>query len=171
MNKVYNAFLPDFIGKNKELNSTTRLVYSLLTTVIDDKGSCWVDLDYFMKKYNLGNIAIKRSLKILKEKGFIEIGDRNIVEKLKSKNLKGYGYGDKVCEWCGISTTVLCEHHYPIPKSKGGKKVVKICSNCHQEYHYNNSKITLILTTEELEYILNVREINMEDMFKWMFSE
>lgn len=40
-----------------------------------------------------------------------------------------------VCEWCGCKTNAIQKHHFPIPKSKGGKDTVNICPNCHYEYH------------------------------------
>ena len=40
------------------------------------------------------------------------------------------------CAWCKSDTLVLHEHHYPIPKSEGGTDIVKLCPNCHAEYHY-----------------------------------
>ena len=39
------------------------------------------------------------------------------------------------CLWCKTKTFYLHEHHFPIPKSMGGKETVKICPNCHSEYH------------------------------------
>ena len=41
----------------------------------------------------------------------------------------------KRCEWCGKRNYILHEHHYPIPKSKGGTETVLICPNCHSTYH------------------------------------
>lgn len=55
-------------------------------------------------------------------------------EEAKDIVMKMKGLGDK-CEWCGNKTFALQEHHYPIPKSKGGTKTVSICPNCHYEYH------------------------------------
>ena len=37
------------------------------------------------------------------------------------------------CEWCGCGCNIINEHHYPIPKSMGGTKIVRICPNCHSE--------------------------------------
>ena len=42
----------------------------------------------------------------------------------------------QICEWCGRKNYILHEHHYPIPKSKGGIETVKICPNCHTTYHF-----------------------------------
>ena len=58
----------------------------------------------------------------------------SVVKILKNKNK--FNNGDLTCEWCGTKTFMLNSHHYPIPKSQGGKKVVHICPNCHYEFHY-----------------------------------
>lgn len=55
-------------------------------------------------------------------------------EEAKNLVMKRKGQGNK-CEWCGSKTFALQEHHYPIPKSKGGTKTVSICPTCHYEYH------------------------------------
>lgn len=39
------------------------------------------------------------------------------------------------CEWCGTKTNAIHYHHYPIPRKNGGTELVKICPNCHYEYH------------------------------------
>lgn len=39
------------------------------------------------------------------------------------------------CEWCKCSTVVTHAHHYPISRSRGGKKTVRVCPNCHYEFH------------------------------------
>lgn len=59
----------------------------------------------------------------------------DIVNLLKNKNMRGLGVGSSTCQWCGVNTSVLHEHHYPIPKSKGGTETVAICPNCHHEFH------------------------------------
>lgn len=59
----------------------------------------------------------------------------DIVNILKNKNLSGFGVGGSICQWCGVNTSVLHEHHYPVPKSKGGIETVSICPNCHHEFH------------------------------------
>lgn len=73
-----------------------------------------------------------------------------ICELLKSKNLHGHGIGKMVCEWCKINTITLQKHHYPIPQSQNGKKVVKICANCHQEFHSILSKENFFIKDREL---------------------
>ena len=56
-------------------------------------------------------------------------------EQIKADVLTDKGEGEKICEWCGCKTTILHNHHFPIPKRLGGKEVVHICSNCHTEFH------------------------------------
>lgn len=63
------------------------------------------------------------------------IVNESLYEQIKTDILDKKSDGDKVCEWCGCQTTILHNHHYPIPKRKGGKKTVSICSNCHSEFH------------------------------------
>lgn len=58
-----------------------------------------------------------------------------IASYIQGKRLDGLGLGNYMCVWCGIKTTSLHKHHYPIRKSQGGSSVVEICPNCHQEFH------------------------------------
>lgn len=55
-------------------------------------------------------------------------------EQIKEDVLKE-DLDDKICEWCGAKTSILHNHHYPIPKRLGGKEIVKICPNCHSKFH------------------------------------
>lgn len=64
----------------------------------------------------------------------------NEYENIKNEMLNQKDDNTQVCEWCGINTSVLHKHHYPIPKRYGGKDVVNICSNCHNEFHNLESK-------------------------------
>ena len=80
------------------------------------------DLAYVQKRY-LPFFSIKtiqRSLSFLLDKEIV----------LKSKHNCKFK-----CEWCGCGCNVINEHHYPIPKSMGGTKIVRICPNCHYEFH------------------------------------
>ncbi len=151
------AIMPAFIRDDKSLGGGAKLLYALLTLDIDEEGYCYLHAREFAKKWNLSHSTVNRTLRILEKKGYIEIGDKNIVEHLKAKNLHGLGYGDKVCEWCGVKTTVLEEHHYPIPRADGGKEVVHICPTCHREFHNNYSLIRLVLPKSELQQILALR--------------
>ena len=88
--------------------------------------------DYLMS-YAAPKITISRIKKELKKLGYIEeetfdpYQAQNKVIREKNSGI--------TCEWCGYKTNAIQEHHFPIPKCKGGKEVVKICPNCHFEYH------------------------------------
>ena len=78
--------------------------------------------------------TIQRSLEFLLDKGYIK--SRKIKpEEAKEIVLRNKNNCKFKCEWCGCGCNVINEHHYPIPKSMGGVKTVKICQNCHYEFH------------------------------------
>ena len=64
--------------------------------------------------------------------------------------MNGLGIGNRQCQWCGVKTLYLQEHHYPVLKSKGGKDIVSICANCHSEFH-NKLFIGLVKNEEVKE--------------------
>lgn len=49
-------------------------------------------------------------------------------EDAKEFTINSFNTGEE-CDWCGIRCLVLHKHHYPIPKTAGGKDVVYICPN------------------------------------------
>lgn len=94
----------------------------------------------------LSKITIKRSLKKLIEIGKIKEIILTSEEKrgmLYEKQLTGMGIGNKTCEWCGYKSSVLHEHHYPIPKIEKGTEIVNICANCHYEYHHIRNELII----------------------------
>lgn len=79
-------------------------------------------------------------LKALTIIGFLEkvpvFTDEQIKEILCSKTPQQVPtYLTHQCEWCNCLTGFLHNHHYPVPRSKGGEKTVTICPNCHSEFH------------------------------------
>lgn len=93
--------------------------------------------DNFIQDYPCIRVSRKRLSRIIRKlinEGLFKRGKINheeIVEKLKSKSIeKPY-----ICEWCGENVATVDEHHYPVPKSKGGTEVVRICPNCHCTFH------------------------------------
>jgi hypothetical protein len=40
------------------------------------------------------------------------------------------------CEWCGYLVFAIQEHHYPVPRCKGGTETVAICGTCHADFHW-----------------------------------
>lgn len=68
-----------------------------------------------------------------------ELGLIVVPEKLSSEDARAFAVENShkglKCDWCGMESYVLHEHHYPIPKCRGGKDTVHICPNCHSTYH------------------------------------
>ncbi len=60
---------------------------------------------------------------------------QNIKAVLCQKTPQQLAIAEQTCQWCKCSTIATQEHHYPIPKSQGGLETVKICANCHFEFH------------------------------------
>jgi hypothetical protein len=58
------------------------------------------------------------------------------VSILKAKTPQRLEPGHETCSWCQCETLTLNEHHYPVRKAHGGTKTVRICANCHAEFHY-----------------------------------
>jgi hypothetical protein len=158
MQKNYYAIIPANVRYDKELPSSAKLLYGELTALSNEKGFCWATNEYFAELYGVHNKSISRLISQLEKKGYVKIShDDEIVQKLKDKNLKGYGIGNEICSWCQINTSVLHGHHYPIPKSKGGTEIIDICPNCHHEFHYHEKRIELILDKEILDEINELR--------------
>lgn len=79
---------------------------------------------------SLGTLnKIKTKLRKLK---LLDINNNAFAVKELVLKQKNTGFA---CEWCGYKTIALQSHHYPIPKHKGGTRTVKICPNCHYEFH------------------------------------
>ncbi|MBW4635734.1 MAG: hypothetical protein KME30_28805 [Iphinoe sp. HA4291-MV1] len=83
-------------------------------------------------------VTVKRILKELTSSGWLnqsKLSSKEAKELVCQKQPQCFVLGALVCEWCKARTLILDTHHYPIPKSEGGEKTVKICPNCHQEFH------------------------------------
>lgn len=108
------------------------------------KNNIFFSIEYCAKVYGISEKTVKTLLNRLVKDGFlkkkksfetikdIEIHLRN---KCGQKLDKEENFGHR-CSWCNSQTYCLEEHHYPMPKIKGGLEVVSICSNCHREFHY-----------------------------------
>lgn len=81
--------------------------------------------NYFQQLINVG---------LLKKRPAISPEEAKKLVLKKHANL--FSISLKKCEWCGRKVRVLQDHHYPIPRVKGGKKTVSICGTCHADYHY-----------------------------------
>ena len=142
---------PRFVMVDPNLGARSKLVYCVLITSCDEDGICNTDKRELSRDIYTTKDRISEAIEELIKFNYISIEKEDMVNILKNKNLDGLGYGGYVCEWCGVKTSVLCAHHYPIPKSKGGTETVNICCNCHHEFHYPSLKIKIILSKAELE--------------------
>lgn len=87
-------------------------------------------------------------------------------ENIKKQVLEDKEKNEFVCDWCGCKTNVIHNHHYPIPKRLGGKDVVHICANCHDEFHKKESSIYGTNDTN----LENKKEENYEEEFEQLWK-
>lgn len=135
-------FLPLEIQRHKNLKAPEKLLYGDLFTLADKNDEVVFDEKQHADLFGVSKVTVRGWLRSLINKNlisYVKTGD--IVEELKRKNMNGLGFDGLKCNWCGVKTSVLHSHHYPIPKSEGGQETVDICPNCHHEFHYHKKKI------------------------------
>lgn len=116
---IIGIYHQDYLGKRKLSSFTIDEIYHSL-------GGC------------VKQILIKTKLDSLCSNGWIK---KSRLSPIEAKNLvcqkqpQSFSLGTLTCQWCQAQTLILDNHHYPILKSKGGQEIVKICPNCHQEFH------------------------------------
>lgn len=147
MAKLENdIYMPANVRYAKNLKTNSKFLYSVLLYYCDKEGVYYKNIKLFSSLFDRIPQMIEKYFNDLEENGYIKIiNDKEyIVDKLKSLNLKGKGFGEKTCEWCGIKTYIIHEHHYPIPKKDGGEETVDICPNCHSAFHYFPDLIKIV---------------------------
>ena len=126
--KIEGIWIPPEILTNRNLNFKEQVYLAIYEQM--DRNLIYTD-----------NLAIiggmsKSSIRRCKNK-LIKLGlmsKEYTSQDIKKLTIEMGGTGNK-CEWCGNLSPVLHEHHYPIPKHKGGTEKVNICPNCHYTYH------------------------------------
>ena len=126
-NKNENLYIPLSILHNKQLNAKEKIY--LASYIQYNNNEYYADENMLTCCSKMVLYQIKKKLKKLKL-----LNNYILPEQAKELVLLNKNKG-QTCQWCGIKTNAIQEHHYPIPKSKGGKEIVKICPNCHYEYH------------------------------------
>lgn len=133
----YYAIITADVRYDKSLPANAKLLYGEIVSYCINAGFYIADIEKTANLYSVTIETVKSWFFNLEAEHYIYIDvTKNILEKLKNKKLLGFGIGSKKCLWCGVSTHILCNHHYPIKKENGGTKTVGICSNCHNEFHY-----------------------------------
>lgn len=84
--------------------------------------------------------TISRIVKRLVDTGYLD-KIKMTPEQIKNMVIQNKNSPLFSCEWCGCGCNILHEHHYPTPKRLGGTKTVKICPNCHYEFHAISKKM------------------------------
>ena len=91
----------------------------------------------FLSNHQIRNLIDKmKEFHLLNEFNFQEEVAVNLLKSKSPSIFNGHEGKFSLCEWCNSQTLLLHKHHYPKRKKDGGKDVVKICANCHQEFHY-----------------------------------
>lgn len=121
------------IARNKLLPSNAKIFYFSLIESSSDDGLIMIKEDnYPMLKKN----QITRYLKQIQNAGLIKKSSRSKIKEIVQQAEVGRGIGSQQCEWCGTKCYAMHKHHYPKRKSEGGTETVKICPNCHTNFHY-----------------------------------
>lgn len=158
-----SSCIPKEIQYNKNLSPTSIILLHELSTIVDRNGECLIDYCKLSENLNRTKKSILDYLKELQNNNYIIIKTLEkdyIVSLLKNKKMQGLGHGNLVCCWCGVNTTTMHSHHYPVSKKDGGKETIEICPNCHHEFHFDNNlnKVILNFGSKIISEIINIRE-------------
>ena len=100
--KSFYAILPAYVRYDKELSSTSKLIYAEITALCNEKGYCWATNSYFKDMFNISDRQVQRILSQLCEKKYIKI----IIEKQTKRKIfvldtpdKNVGVGTTLMSW------------------------------------------------------------------------
>ena len=69
----YYSVLPAIVRYDPDLTPTAKLLYSEITSLVNKTGVCWASDKYFAYLYGVSDRVIRKYLKQLKEKKYIEL--------------------------------------------------------------------------------------------------
>jgi hypothetical protein len=163
----YYSIIPADVRYDEELPSSAKIIFSELTIHCNEDGYCKIHKDKISHKLNMNPTSFNRNLKKLLNKTYLEKIKLPLFKKykeaaaeiIKTKCLYNLGYGEKTCNWCKTRTTILHDHYYLLPQKKGGEETIKICSNCHAEFHkiVSNLFMVKIKDTETIKKAIELR--------------
>lgn len=83
MKKSFYAIIPAYVRYDKDLSSTSKLIYAEITALCNEKGYCWATNKYFSDLFNISVRQVQNILKQLCDKNFIKI----IIEKKTNRKI------------------------------------------------------------------------------------
>lgn len=131
MNRDFKGvWIPKDILHNTNLNITEKCYLALYQQY--DRDTVYVEN---IMQINISKASVLRVRNKLQCLNLINTPYTSNAKEAKKIVIDNIGKGE-VCDWCGNKNLILHTHHYPIPKSKNGTNTVKICPNCHTNFHY-----------------------------------
>lgn len=79
----FYAILPAFVRYDKDLSSTSKLIYAEITALCNDRGYCWASNNYFSSLFDVSDRQIQRILKQLVDKKYIHV----VIEQQKYRKI------------------------------------------------------------------------------------
>ena len=131
----YDIIIPANVRHDNTLKAHERLLYGEIISLSNKNGECFINNEYFAELYGVTNHCVIGWINKLKNKGYINIeagmkSDKEVFDFLNKKN------SSEGCLFCGYNGVAIDEHHYPIRKKDGGKETIRLCANCHREFHF-----------------------------------
>lgn len=77
----YYAVIPAFVRYDEELSPNAKLLYAEITALTNGQGYCWASNGYFSNLYSCSERQIRRILKQLSDKKYIQIEVKNGTER------------------------------------------------------------------------------------------
>ena len=98
MKKSFYAIIPAFVRYDKELSSTSKLIYAEITALCNEKGYCWATNNYFSELFSISIRQVQNVLKQLCDKNYIKI----IIEKGTNRKIFILDYPTHEINFVGV---------------------------------------------------------------------
>ncbi|ELA62172.1 helix-turn-helix domain-containing protein [Enterococcus faecium] len=80
----YYAIIPANVRYDRDLITSSKLLYGEITALCNEKGFCWAKTQYFQDLYGVSRVSIQKWLKSLEANGYIS---REVIYKENSKEV------------------------------------------------------------------------------------
>ncbi len=81
--RSFYAILPACVRYDKELSSTSKLLYAEITALCNERGYCWATNKYFTNLFGVSDRQVQRILKQLLDKKYIYV----LIERQKYRRI------------------------------------------------------------------------------------